>query len=623
MSTVNSMINGFISSIQKQNGSIKLGNLGTNPKFPLIIVYLGNETDCIHKDLSNELFQVWSSYKESIEFLHVKYDDGNYIYKRIKSFEQLTYKDVDGEDVQNVFTEILGEDRFFEDKNQIYVHYILNSNEINDKEQLNKWFGFIKTFKNNTNKNCLSLLTLLLDKSNKQKEQLSNLIQNEISVYLENNNITEICDSVYMLSNERQDGTIFKSWNKVVPSIADIIMLTVSNLDSVKSSIYQSKSKVFYTSFNRVEKPSYQIAQVVVSELINYVNKLINEQKTNISFDSIRDKLLIKNGIFQYSEVYIDTNIKPLLPTKEQLNFFPRKNLNKCDLSKMTEDGFNDETMNTWSTFFQSLKEKLPNNDEEILEKWKEQYLKYLEDNFDINEKECIFQSVDKVFELLNCEKDNDMYNPNILDNTVYRLKLDLSKDEKVKNQVIKSSIDGLKKNVDKFYSDWSKFVKNLNEKQRIYDKTIVNYYSNITKNFLNLNVNVIAEDLKKCSSMQDIEAVLGCFLDKLANSHKAFRDPFVEEIKQRLAYGEIKDAINYIKGQMIGGKVYTYFSPNLSINAPEQTVVFMQTGTDLYNSLKNTLNNKTVYYDTGVNYKADVIRIHVLDKDNLMKSGD
>ena len=90
MFTIDEMVNSFINSIQNPN-KISVGNLGENPKFPLIIVYIGDETSVIHDMLSNELFRVWGAYKESVEFLHVKYIGENLIYRRIKNIEDPVY----------------------------------------------------------------------------------------------------------------------------------------------------------------------------------------------------------------------------------------------------------------------------------------------------------------------------------------------------------------------------------------------------------------------------------------------------------------------------------------------------------------------------------------------------
>lgn len=618
MVTINSIENSFISIVQNANNAIRIGNSGTDPLYPLIVVYLGNETSKLHEALTNEMFQVWPAYKTSIEFLHVTHKETSFEYRRIKHLKEMTYINIEENEVSTIFTDVLGEDRYFSQKNSIFVHFILESDEILSGKQLKIWFDFVKQFKQKSIRHCVSMLTILLNESTEEKIKVSYLIQNELSKCLVDDKITEICDSVYLLSNDRYDGTLFNDWSKLASNIIDIIILSVSELTHVRQTMYSSNYKIFYTSFNRVEKPIDAISKIVVKEIVTYINNIIEEQKTSVSFESIKDRILIENGIFSYVKEYIE-NKKELLPTSAQLNYFPRNNMNLVDLSTLDVNRFNQVTMNSWTSFFKLMKNSLLTKDDNLLENWKVNYFTYLLNTLDNNEKSCLYENKDKIITLIKTGKKTTCLN--IIDDAISELQLSLSSDENVISKVIAASIDDLNAIVQQFYEDWENLVKELTVRYYSKDDSVISYYTSIIKNYLNGNHNIVNK-VKKCSTMEDIEQLFIDIMKDLVETHPVFKAPFDEEIQQRLGYGELKNAIEYIKNQMMGDKVLAYFSPNFSIAEPQQTIVLIKTGTSLHQEFRNTLKDSISYYNIGVNYKADVIRIHGLVADDLRKSG-
>ena len=271
------------------------------------------------------------------------------------------------------------------------VYFILDTTEIVSVDEMKRWeeimawtSGEIKA-----DGQMKMLLTLL----NEDFEHLNEakVIRNEIGESMYASPRTMAADSVFLISNRRNDNAIISDWYECCKILADIIVLSDGFDAEITTQLFSTDVKT--AGYSLVEKPSQQIAQVVVSSMIEHLNSYRRKKDTVeiLEDEKLDEKLgITREGTVQILDEYGEKELVPLLPSPEQLECFPRNTGEDIpDVSRMSEREFNELTMNAWESYLEKIigkAEQMISEGTALKDQWKKQYRTQLSGYFSADE---------------------------------------------------------------------------------------------------------------------------------------------------------------------------------------------------------------------------------------------
>ena len=158
--------------------------LGEEPRYPMIICYMGEASTAAYEDVSSELYQLWPSFHEHI--LHFCID-----YKEDES--ALTYKllskegsgDISEQELLKNLNLLHDEDSGFESVDRINMYFIMDSSKVLTLDEYLKQLGLYKLIKEKLrNITARDMLFLLLNEG-LDRSAVSIRIKNHLAKYYE------------------------------------------------------------------------------------------------------------------------------------------------------------------------------------------------------------------------------------------------------------------------------------------------------------------------------------------------------------------------------------------------------------------------------------------------------
>lgn len=616
---VSSFIQYFNEKLRQTNGEGAGAFSGTGPKYPMVVVYLGEASAKVHGKVSSMLNRIWPPYKKELYFLGVRQD---------KSMFQLsvegTAKAYAEENMQADINYLFGTSTHFASRDRMSVYFILETTDISTEEELHKWNEIMKwTIEQIKVEGQQPMLFVLLNEDFEHIKE-AKLIRNEIGEHVYGGKASLAADSVFLISNRRNDNAIISDWYQCSRILTDLIVLSNGFDGTITQQLYSASVKT--AGYSLVEKPSEEIAQVVVTSLIQHLNQY--RKKTDASEILEDGQLAQKLGITREGSIalldeYCERELLALLPTEEQLQVFPRNtDEDLMAVSQMSESNFNKLTMNAWDAYLEKIiekSEKMISEGAKQKEVWKKEYSSQLEQCFSADELITLSESeatVRKKFKTMREPGSDDR----VLDAAKNKLRYKLSANDKI----VDFFIDVIKeegKRGGQLISEWNNLVNSLSQLFQVEDTNLCQFYERKVQHFFDNNGSTLGKQFNSMGSTQELERFMQECMDMLLQSDQIFRAPFEEELQNRLdsTAGPEDDAKAYIRSHLTGDKVKTYLRVVFALEITDISVILLKSGTDLHRSLIDKLPDTTYYYNTGSSDAAEALVVYQVEAFNLV----
>lgn len=250
-------------------------NVGKEPQFPMLIMFMGENAIEGFSEVYTRLVQFWPQYQNELVFLGVgNNSNGIECYDLSMNNAEVVREKINLDKLGDRVSSLFGLKSHYQDRSKLFIYYILDTTRFTNVSDFYTWMETIKkvkTYCGVDNVDLLDILFLLLNENIGERRAVATDIKNCLYEYLE-----ECTTSVMLLSNRRSDHAILEEWSIVYRMVSDIVALTNNCDTQIAGRVL--RSGVFTASYEFEEKPTTQIGQVIIRELI--------EKLSNESFDS-------------------------------------------------------------------------------------------------------------------------------------------------------------------------------------------------------------------------------------------------------------------------------------------------------------------------------------------------
>lgn len=596
-------------------------NIGKEPQFPMLIMFMGENAIGGFSEVYTRLVQFWPQYQNELVFLGIE--------KHLNEIEcfNLTMNDTEvvrekivldklGDRVSSLF----GLRSHYQDRSKLFIYYTLDTTSFTNVSDFHAWMETIKkvkTYCGVDNVDMLDLMFLMLNENIGERRTIATDIKNCLYDYLE-----DYITSVMLLSNRRSDHAILEDWSIVYRIVSDIVALT-NNCDTQIAGRVM-RSGVFTASHEFEEKPTTQIGQVIIRELIERLSNESFDSRIAIAQDeALGGKLgLSAERTLNILDDYAEQALYKLLPSEDKLALFPRRDAIEYDnLSSRSEREFNEITMNSWKCFLGQIVSQAQEHirkDSSMRIRWREAYSKTISSNFSIGELIWMKDHLDEIRNLLNNARQPSS-EAKVLSAAKAQLRFLLSSNRSIMD-IFVAEIEELGKNAENFLETWQQLLRSRLTLHPVRDENLKKFYERKATVFFDYNGSYITEQFSHVSNMEELKAFFEDIIDRIIDSDPVFSSAFEEELECRLnEEAEQKNAKQYIRDILTGTKVPTYFQANFNLAQPVVSSILLNVGTPLYKNLSNNLSPTTYYYNTGSSNAAEALNIYEVGKDNLV----
>lgn len=597
--------------------------VGKEPQFPQLVVYLGSDAAKAHQAVSSNLFQTWPQYQFELKFLGVE-----------KSGAGLTYTEhtaegdqpvsISEEGVQEMVSALFGTKMHFRDRSRLLVYYILDTTSFTGRADFLSWMPVINALKKllcADATDLMDMLVLLLNE-NHSRQKIAAQVRDSLGGFYSKNEVREAVSNVLLLSNRRSDKAILEDWNICYQILSAVIALSNNSDTQVTTSIFCNS--VLTASYAREEKPIAQIGQVVVQNLLNQLADTIPQTDPKLLEEpDLPEKLgMTKQGTFSLLDAYAENSLYGLLPTEDQLEFFPRRDCSfQMYMSSMSARNFDDYTMGAWnqclSEIAKTAQKKVAMNSA-IRQSWSNEYRKLLISAFSKEEILYLVGHINDVTELMTRTREPSQESV-VLEAAKDQLKYMLSSDE----TLVRVFVDALLEQgryAEEFTQAWNNLLKSRRWIHDVRDSNISSFYERKVRNYCDRHGSEMCTTFTGMHDTVQLERFLQLALERIIDSDEIFSAAFEDELENRLNEdAQSADARQYIRKKLTGNDVYTYLQTNFALGEPVVSAILIKIGTRLYDNLHNNLSPTTYYYNTGCGNAAEALVIYEVSAVNLV----
>lgn len=616
---VSSFIQYFNEKLRQTNGEGAGTFSGTGPKYPMAVVYLGEASAKVHGKVSSMLNRIWPPYKKELYYLGVRQDSSMF---HISTDGKITsYED---SKLQADINYLFGTSTHFSSRDRMMVYFVLETTGISKGEEIQTWNDIMGwTMEQIKVEGQIPLLMVLLNEDFEHADE-AKIVRNEIGEAVYGSSKAMTADSVYLISNRRNDNTIISDWYQCSRILADLIVLSNSFEGDITKQLYSKDVKT--AGYALVEKPVDDIAQVVVSSIIQHLNQY--RKKTDASEILNKENLPEKLGISREGSIiilddYCEKELLMLLPTEEQLEYFPRNtDEDLMAVHQLSEREFNALTMNAWDAYLEKIietAEKMIQEGTRQKEEWKKIYRLQLGQYFSADELITLAESEATVRKKFKNMSEYSMGH-GVLDAAKNRLRYKLSSNDKMIDffmNIIKEEGE----RGEQLIRTWNTLVSSLGQLFQIADSNLCKFYEKIVQRFFDERGPELGKRFNSIGSTEELELFMRECMDLMLQSNSIFREPFEEELQKRLegTSGPEEDVKAYIRSRLTGDEVKTYLHVSFALETTDVSAILLKSGTDLHKSLIDKLPNTTYYYNTGSSDAAEALVVYQVEVSNLV----
>lgn len=608
--------------VDRQN----LGDLtGKEPQYPQLIIYLGKDASNAHEAISSNLLQTWPQYQDELKFLCVQ--KGNvlsYSEFPVGSSQSIALTE-DG--VREIASAMFGTKMHFADRSKLLVYYILDTTSLLSLEDFLSWIPVVQSLKQllcSDSTDLLDMLFLLLNE-NLVRQKTAAQIRDYLSGFYRGNEIRKTVNNVLLLSNRRSDNAILEDWEIGYKIVTATIALSNNEDAQITSKIFCNS--ILTASYAREEKPIAQIGQVVVKNLLTSLADNIPHSDPKLLDDpKLAEKLgLTKNGTFSMLDQYAESNLYMLLPTEDQLEFFPRRDSNaQTEMSMMSATSFDEYTMGAWNQYLAEIartaQEKVAMNSM-VRQNWSNEYRRHLVSTFSKEEILYLTDHTDDVTEIMSKTR-LPSYDSKVLSAAKEQLKYMLSNDPKL-IQIFVNALQQQGEIALEFTQSWNALLKSRRQMFGVRDANMATFYERKIRNFIDRKGSEVCANFVAIHDTDELVELLHNTIEDIIDSDEIYTAAFEDELESRLNEDALPtDAKQYIRKKLTGSGVFTYLQTNFALGEPVVSSILLKIGTPLYNNLYSNLAPTTYYYNTGSSSAAEALVIYEVSKENLVNGG-
>lgn len=590
---------------------------GTSPEAPMAVFYLGEKSSNYHNELTKNLRRLWRPYIKDICFLQVNHNENNAIFDL---FNMVTKELVI--DINDLVIKMFGKEKNFTNRNQLFLYFIVDSTIVsNDSmaEQVFKMIRFVKeSIQLNIKENDILFVTLEeMIKNNHLlllSQQFSDSYFNEQEVSNEKKKKHEEVDSIFLIGNKPVPEGPIASSSLQVTVIANLIALS-NQKKRLANILFSHKIKTI--GYAIAEKPFHEISKVVITELVQELEQ--KTKKTLVGKEELITKLGISPaGTLEVLDRYVDEISKSMLPTVEQLNYFPRKSKDDINLSSISASKFNDITLGAWSQFLLGFENKASGKLISLEETGvNKAYENILLRNFSPQQLVTLKRESFNWRDYISTREISE--NQPLLNVATQKLRKSFSEDEKVlKNfeMVFESCV----MKATEYMEVWDKFTDSLGTITAIQEKSLESFYKKKLHSYFDSKSDELMDSFSNIRSEEELAQFFKKVNRELFGAVPVLTYSFEKEKQARLeTYAPTVDAKDQILNDLSSDAVRRYFDSPYSIDKYKSIILF-KTGTDLERVFKRSFAEGVFYYNTGFSGAAEALDIYVLKNYHLVR---
>lgn len=621
---VNDLIHYFETRLRQKNEYNVSAFAGEGPKYPMAVVYLGAEAAKAHNELFQRLIRVWPPFKEEICFFEAALSENQEELKFFSLGEEKTREELTVDSMNARVSGLFGVDTHFGDFSRMMVFYVMDTTDIKSAEELDSWTQAMRLTRTRLMaENQMSLLTVLLNEKFEHKENAGSIREEIGRVFYGEDAKGHFVNSIFLLSNKRNDSALLNDWKTCYRILADIIVLSNNHDAQIATTMFQPTVKT--VGYALEEKPSKKIAQVVIASLIKQLDdyRIKADAPALLADEELPRRLGIgSNGLLEILDRYADERLIPMLPSEEELEYFPRslKDDSRAVKSYSAEE-FDSMTMGAWSCYLKTLvsraNTKVAGSGQQM-DLWKREYQAYLAKQFTADELTILEHnraSVKRMFQ--NAQKPSA--GGEVLFSAKAMLKYHMSANESLTGCFMDAFSEEAS-DAEHFVKAWTSLTRSLGGMFGVHDDSLSDFYEKRARSFFDRYGSELKPAFNRLHKVSSLWGFLTQTIDQMLNSDPIYSEPFEDELQERLeAAANPMDSRSYIRTRLTGNEVKTYLHVSFALERPVLTAMLLKQGTPLHMNLKENLDNNICYYDTGCGDTAETLAVYQVEQSNLI----
>ena len=592
---------------------------GKEPYFPMLVLFLGEESMKGYESISRNLLLAWPQFREELKFIGVKSPSESPEFVKLEHGQQ---SPMTTDEVAKVLDELDDARNHFKDYTSDLLYYVLDATSIQTAEDLHAWISTIEAVKDELDiyeNDIMQMLFVLFDEGKRRRRQ-SRRIRNAMSEYCEGGANERY--RMFLLSNRLSTSKLLHGWDSHYRICASLMALSNNDDTNIADTLFHDG--VATVSYVHDEKPVNDIGQVVVRSLVDYLGG-DDEISYVLDFEdmSLAQRLGFNDhGTLSLLDDYVEKQLVPLLPTPEQINLFPRWTSDDFgDISGYAADDLDNLTMGTWSAVLEGLVNGIlerVRTDGMRRKQWSDEYKRMLSEEFKVGELVSLALHSDDIRKMFR-NASEPTATGNVLEYAKRKMRVLLSSNKEIA-ELFADAIDNQARYSNEFREVWKELCRSTLELHEVHDTNLVAFYQGKVRNYLDRHGFELKRSFRDVSSLDELRKFLFDAIDDIIQSDPVFTASYEDEQESRLSRDvHAQTAQQYIRQKLTGENLETYLQVNLSLNSTPLKSVLLKEGTKLSENLKHDLSPSTYYYDTGYGNAVEVLNVHDVLSQNIL----
>ncbi len=582
---------------------------GNRPYAPVLVAYLG-EAARRHAALKQAVFRLWPQFCDEICFLALGGVENKY--SRPAEGDEGNIELAAGQ-VSGAITALFGAETHFEDPGCLNVWFVMQTDDFSHVADYDRWVDRIRQFRR---KLCdieahAVLVVLLNEDFVGHHRSVAQEIRKRLGAYAAGDSSLLPVNSVYLLSNRRSDNVILGSWDDCSHIIASI--MAASNSRDIRVG-QGGKRRVYTVGYTREEKPLHSIGQVVVHRVIDALTDMMGADEPRMDSGVVSKLGITEQGTLRLLDDAADMIDLP------GLEIFPRRDKSNRDVYALSGDSFDALTMGSWRAYLEALLENALQRARGDADTLRRRFEKALESAFGVGELLSLYRRETSIRELLRPRKPSQ--SENVLSDARAYLRYRFSSDEALVAPFWQA-IRYLGVEAEQAAAFWSELVESKQSDYTDVDDSVTEFYSHVCRQYFNRHSDSLREKAREAHTCSELRKLARDVICGVIESDGVFSAGYEEELKARMKYIDREPGVwSYIQSRLTGESVKVYLRPASALDAPQHSILLMNTETALKQALEQTLadgGSQYDYYNTGSGATAEALEIYAVSAAQLV----
>ncbi len=597
---------------------------GDAPQYPPFFVFLGADAMRGFEGIARNVLDLWPQYADSFRFVGADCEGDGLRYWSLgmddagaSRAEVITEREL-----ANEFASLFARDDVFEKMTLAHLYFVLDTSSIK-AEAIDEFDALVAAIPHLMD--VLQLdesmarcsLTVLLN-SDFARRVVAKQLRSRIADMSEHMRDWK-CNSIFLLSNHRNDGVMLPSWDECYRIASLYIALSDCSDNTIVNQLFDDR--VLTASYAIVRKPTRAIGQISLDLLLLGLNDYSGSANADLLQVADIEHRLGVTGEGTLSVIDDDAGqlIRMIVPSAAQLRYFPQREFfDYSDLSRYTYDSFDEACMGALSAYLEQKQRYQLMVDGTQQSAWARSYGALLRKNFSIDELIYLGDHLERVREVLEDSRRREII-PSVIEGASSKLRMALSQNPQVIDLFVRQ-VNAEAQRARGFRKIWHDLLDSLRSVRKVREEdSLIEYYSQRARTFLRAEGRRLGSEFATQATVEELRAFLNHVIDALIDSDSVFAAPFEAELMMRLnAVNDGADTFGWIYSNLTGNNLRTYLQVYFALDDPISKGVFIEDGTELGRRLRQTLPGGTYFYNTGNNRWAEAINLYAIDAGNI-----